>query len=288
MTATAYGFIGLGNMGASMCGHLCTAGLPITCYDVAGTAERAPDGAEIADDLTIVARSTDTIFLSLPDGSVVGDVTGEIAAVEGRRTTTVVDFSTTGPEAAEAIGTSLDAADIVFVDAPVSGGRSGAVAGTITVICAGPEDAIGALTAAFNAVGGNTFHVGPRPGQAQAMKLLNNFLSATAMVATSEAILFGASHGLDMRTMIDVLNVSSGRNTATGDKFPNCIATGTFDAGFTTTLMSKDVNLFRDQVSQAGTANKLTEVVAALWRETDSALPGSDFSEIYRFLGNKV
>ena len=287
MTATAYGFIGLGNMGAPMCGHLLAAGLPITCYDAAGTAARAPDGAAVADDLASLARAVDTIFLSLPDGAVVSDVAGEIAAVSDRRTTTVVDFSTTGPDAAAAVGASLDAAGIVFVDAPVSGGRSGAVAGTITVICSGPGDAIGALTAAFDAVGGNTFHVGDRPGQAQAMKLLNNFLSATAMAATSEATLFGAAHGLDMKTMLDVLNVSSGRNTATGDKFPNRIATGTFDAGFATTLMSKDVNLFRDQVSQAGTANRLTEIVAALWRETDSTLPGSDFTEIYRYLAEE-
>lgn len=287
MTATAYGFIGLGNMGGPMCGHLCDAGLPILCYDAAGTAARAPAGAEAADDLAAVAKAADTIFLSLPDGKVVGDVAGQIAAVDGRRTTTIVDFSTTGPEAAAAIGASLDAAGIVFVDAPVSGGRAGAVAGTITVICAGPADAIAALTTAFDAVGGNTFHVGAQPGQAQAMKLLNNFLSATAMAATSEATLFGAAHGLDMKTMIDVLNVSSGRNTATSDKFPNRIATGSFDAGFATTLMSKDVSLFREQVAQAGTPNRVTEVIAALWRDTDAALPGSDFTEIYRFLEGK-
>ncbi len=287
MTAPAYGFIGLGNMGAAMSGHLCNAGLSIIAYDAAGTAARAPEGAEIADDLATVAKAADTIFLSLPDGAVVNDVAGEIAAVSGRRTTTVVDFSTTGPVDAAAVGKRLADAGIVFVDAPVSGGRSGAVAGTLTVICAGPDDAIGALTTAFDAVGGNTFHVGARPGQAQAMKLLNNFLSASAMVATTEATLFGAAHGLEMKTMLDVLNVSSGRNTATGDKFPKRIATGTYDAGFATALMSKDVSLFRDQVSQAGTANALTEVVAALWRETDAALPGSDFTEIYRHLADK-
>ncbi|MCZ6511452.1 MAG: NAD(P)-binding domain-containing protein, partial [Alphaproteobacteria bacterium] len=66
MAATAYGFIGLGNMGAPMCGHLCAAGLPIICYDAAGTSERAPEGAEIATDLAAVVAVADTIFLSLP------------------------------------------------------------------------------------------------------------------------------------------------------------------------------------------------------------------------------
>ena len=86
------------------------------------------------------------------------------------------------------------------------------------------------------------------------MKLANNFLSATALAATSEAIAFGLAHGLDMATMIDVLNVSTGRNSATVDKFPNRILTGTYDAGFSTAHMTKDVGLFVDGAASAGTA----------------------------------
>lgn len=262
MAATAYGFIGLGNMGAPMCGHLCAAGLSIICYDAAGTSERAPEGAEIATDLAAVVAVADTIFLSLPDGPVVSEVAGEIVATAERRATTVVDLSTTGPDVAVAVGASLAEAGIVFVDAPVSGGRSGAVAATLALMCAGPDEAVAALETAFEAIAGNVFHVGARPGQAQAMKLLNNFLSATAMAATTEAILFGAAHGLEMDTMLAVLNVSSGRNTATGDKFPNRVATGTFDAGFATALMSKDVALYREQVGRAGTPDSVADVVS--------------------------
>jgi len=115
MTATTYGFIGLGNMGVPMCGHLCDAGLPIIAYDAAGTAERAPAGAETANDLASVAAAADTIFLSLPDGAVVNDVAGEIALISNRRTTTVVDFSTTGPEAAAAEQASFRLASAVAV-----------------------------------------------------------------------------------------------------------------------------------------------------------------------------
>ena len=287
MAATAYGFIGLGNMGAPMCGHLCAAGLPIICYDAAGTSERAPEGAEIATDLAAVVAATDTIFLSLPDGSVVIEVAGEIVATAQRRATTVVDLSTTGPDVAVAVGADLAEAGIVFVDAPVSGGRSGAVAATLALMCAGPDEAVAALETAFEAIAGNVFQVGKRPGQAQAMKLLNNFLSATAMAATTEATLFGAAHGLEMDTMLAVLNVSSGRNTATGDKFPNRVATGTFDAGFATALMSKDVALYREQVGRAGTPDSVADVVSRLWRETEATLPGSDFTEIYRYLADR-
>ncbi len=287
MAAKAYGFIGLGNMGAPMCGHLCAAGLPIICYDAAGTSERAPEGAEIATDLAAVVAVADTIFLSLPDGPVVSEVAGEIVATAERRATTVVDLSTTGPDVAVAVGASLAEAGIVFVDAPVSGGRSGAVAATLALMCAGPDEAVAALETAFEAIAGNVFQVGKRPGQAQAMKLLNNFLSATAMAATTEAILFGAAHGLEMNTMLAVLNVSSGRNTATGDKFPNRVATGTFDAGFATALMSKDVALYREQVGRAGTPDSVADVVSRLWRETETTLPGSDFTEIYRYLADR-
>lgn len=287
MAAKAYGFIGLGNMGAPMCGHLCAAGLPIICYDAAGTSERAPEGAEIATDLAAVVAVADTIFLSLPDGPVVSEVAGEIVATAERRAATVVDLSTTGPDVAVAVGASLAEAGIVFVDAPVSGGRSGAVAATLALMCAGPDEAVAALETAFEAIAGNVFQVGKRPGQAQAMKLLNNFLSATAMAATTEAILFGAAHGLEMNTMLAVLNVSSGRNTATGDKFPNRVATGTFDAGFATALMSKDVALYREQVGRAGTPDSVADVVSRLWRETETTLPGSDFTEIYRYLADR-
>ncbi len=287
MAATAYGFIGLGNMGAPMCGHLCAAGLSIICYDAAGTADRAPEGTETAADLAAVVSVADTIFLSLPDGPVVTEVAGEIVATAERRATTVVDLSTTGPDVAVAVGASLAEAGIVFVDAPVSGGRSGAVAATLALMCAGPDEAVAALETAFEAIAGNVFQVGKRPGQAQAMKLLNNFLSATAMAATTEATLFGAAHGLEMDTMLAVLNVSSGRNTATGDKFPNRVATGTFDAGFATALMSKDVALYREQVGRAGTPDSVADVVSRLWRETEATLPGSDFTEIYRYLADR-
>ncbi len=287
MAATAYGFIGLGNMGAAMCGHLCAADLPVTCFDAAGTAERAPEGAEVVGSVAAVAAAAGTIFLSLPDGPVVTEVAREIAVAEGRKTSTVVDLSTTGPDAAKAVGQILADAGIVFIDAPVSGGRSGAVAATLALMCAGPAETVAELSPAFQAIAGNVFHVGTEPGQAQAMKLLNNFLSATAMAATSEATLFGASHGLDMDTMLAVLNVSSGRNTATDGKFPERIATGTFDAGFASALMSKDVELYLDQVRRAGTPNDVADVVSSLWRATEATLPGSDFTEIYRYLADR-
>lgn len=284
MPAKTFGFIGLGNMGGPMCGHIASLATPVVAFDAAGTEGRLPDGATAAGSIAEVAAAADAIFLSLPDGKVVSAVTDEILSAPDKRVTTVADFSTTGPESAIATAARLAEAGIAYVDAPVSGGRAGAIKGTVTVICSGPEAAVTPLMEAFNAVGGNVFHVGSEPGQGQAVKLLNNFLSATAMAATSEAVLFGEKYGIEMRAILDVVNVSSGQNTASADKFPNRIATGTFDAGFSTTLMTKDVTLFLDQVRRAGTSDAIASAMASLWQAADAEMPGSDFTEIYRYV----
>ena len=139
----------------------------------------------------------------------------------------------------------------------------------------------------LDAIAGNVFHVGTRAGQGQAMKLLNNFLSATALAATSEAIAFGVAEGLDMSVMLDVLNVSTGRNSATADKFPNRIMTGSYDAGFHTRLMAKDVRLFLDSVARTGTAAAVAESVSDVWQRADAAMPGSDFTQIWQFVSDR-
>ncbi|MBT4905821.1 MAG: NAD(P)-dependent oxidoreductase [Rhodospirillaceae bacterium] len=283
MPDTSYGFIGLGNMGGPMCTNLCAAGIVPTVFDAAGTAARAPDGAAVADSVAAVAQQ-DTVFLSLPDGRIVASVCDEIINAADRRVSTVVDFSTTGPEAAREIGARLKHAGITFVDAPVSGGKAGAIAGTVTVIASGPDAAVAALAGPFDAVGGNTFHVGQNPGQGQAVKLLNNFLSATAMAATSEAVQFGLSQGVAMETILDVVNVSTGRNTASADKFPKRVATETFDAGFAMSLMTKDVALYFDEVRKSSTSDKVGTVMTGLWNAADGAMPGADFTEIYKYL----
>ena len=136
----------------------------------------------------------------------------------------------------------------------------------------------------LDAFSGNVFHVGDRAGQGQAMKVLNNFLMATAMAATSEAVLYGLSQGLDMKTVLDVVNVSSGRNMATSDRFPKRVLTGTFDAGFQTGLLNKDVRLYIENVRAAGTPDAVGATVAQLWQKAADNAPDSDFSRIYEFI----
>ena len=282
MAEDAIGYIGLGNMGAAIVANMVAGGLAVHVFDSAGTGERAPEGSISIDSIAHVAAACDVMFVCVPDGAACLDVAETVAASEVRRVRALVNMSTTGIEAADAIATALEGTGIKFVDAPVSGGRAGAVAGTITVMWSGSEALFHELRPVLETCSKSQFFVGPRPGQGQALKLLNNFLSAVAMTATSEAMVFGEAHGLDMATMLDAVNVSTGRNTATGDKFPNRIVTGTYDAGFRMALMEKDVSLYLKEVRAARTPDRLSSIVADYFRTGLAQSPDGDFTEIFK------
>lgn len=276
-----FGFVGLGNMGGPMAARVAAVVPGTLGYDAAGTAERAGAGMAVCQNIAEIARRADAVFLSLPDGKVVAAVAEEIAQAPGRRAALVVDLSTIGIAAARAAAAALARHGIRYLDAPVSGGVTGAKRGTIAVMAAGAAEDVARARPAFEAMAKNIFHVGTEPGQGQAMKLLNNFLSATAMAATSEAVLFGEANGLEMKTMLDVLNVSTGQNTATSDKFVNRVLTGSFDAGFAARLMHKDVALYREALEAAGTTKEVGATVEAMWRRVGEKVGDGDFTRIY-------
>ena len=149
---------------------------------------------------------------------------------------------------------TLGERDIVQIDSPVSGGVDGAEKGTLAVMVSGPRAEVAAIEPALEVIG-KVFFIGERPGAGQTMKLCNNFLSATAMAATSEAMVMGVKAGLDPRIMLDVINAGSGRNTATEDKFPKRVLPGTFNLGFTSGLMMKDVGLALSEAQGARRAD---------------------------------
>jgi 3-hydroxyisobutyrate dehydrogenase len=282
--AEPVGFIGLGNMGGPIAANLAHADHPLVVHDAAGTQARAPARAEIAGSAAEVARRCPVVLLSLPDGAVVAAVAEAIGTTDGRACRCIADTSTIGVSWARRIHARLAELGIEYVDAPVSGGVSGARAGTISVMYSGTAETLAALRPVFESMSGAIFDIGREPGQGQAMKVLNNFLSGTAMAATAEAVAFGEAAGLDMATMLDVLNVSTGRNTATSDKFVNRVLTGTFDAGFTCTQMDKDMKLYREGVAETGVSDSVSESVARLWTQFDEAEPGADISRIYPFI----
>ena len=283
-----YGFVGLGDMGGPMAANLARGGFQLIVYDKAGTENLAPSGTEIGAGIKDVARAAQIVFVSVPDAAASLEVARSLVAVENRNTQTLVNLSTVGVEATGSIVKTLADFGIDYVDAPVSGGRAGAIRGTVTVMWSGSAERMEFIRPVLDSFAGSVFFVGPTPGQGQAMKLLNNYLSAVAMTATSEAIVFGLSHSLDMKTMLDVANVSTGQNSATQDKFPNRILSSTYDAGFRMALMGKDVALYLSEAKSAGTPASLCEQVATYWQKGMKQFPDGDFTEIFKVIRGEI
>jgi 3-hydroxyisobutyrate dehydrogenase len=277
------GVVGLGNMGRVLAANLVASGHDVLATDLAGPGH-CPEGATFVPGVPEVARGAAAVVLSLPDGPASEQVAADIAATSGRLTTHVVDTSTVGVAAARAIDVLLAEAGVAYVDAPVSGGVAGARARTLVVMYAAPEVVCEVVEPVLAGLSDRRRQVGVRPGMAQALKLANNFLSAAALAATSEAIAFGRSVGLDMATMLDVLNASSGQSAATRDKFPDHVLTGRYAAGFSNRLMAKDVRLYLHAVEAEGGPAVLGPVTAALWERFAAAEPGADFTRIYPFM----
>jgi 3-hydroxyisobutyrate dehydrogenase-like beta-hydroxyacid dehydrogenase len=286
MTAPTVGVIGLGNMGSALAANLAGAGFPVVGHDAAG-ADRAPAGVQPVGSVVEVARAADVIVCSLPDGVASETVAAAVIATAGCVTTHVVDTSTVGVQAARHLHELLADDGFTYVDAPVSGGVAGARARTLAVMYAASDDACAHVEPVLAGLSDCRYRVGDRPGLAQAMKLANNFLSATALLATSEAIAFGVGEGLDMATMLEVLNGSSGRSAATGDKFPNHVLTGRYASGFTNSLMAKDVQLYLRAVADRHAPSTVGEVTAAVWEAFATAEPAADFTRIYPFVAQE-
>lgn len=245
MTDKLLGFVGVGRMGIHMGGRLLDAGYRLAIYDTNETAMARLEqrGAQRCGSAAEVASLAETVLVSLPTPDVVRAVAlSENGIIAGSKVKTFVDLSTTGPGVAVEVAAALARKGITAVDAPVSGGPGGAERGTLAVMVACPRALADALRPVFDVIG-KFFWIGEKPGMGQTMKLVNNVLSATAVAATSEALVMGAKAGLDADTMIAVINAGSGRNTATEDKFPRCVLPRRFDFGFATELMYKDVRL---------------------------------------------
>jgi 3-hydroxyisobutyrate dehydrogenase-like beta-hydroxyacid dehydrogenase len=232
-------------------------------------------GAQAAASAAQVADVAETIFLSLPNPEIVQQVAlGRGGVIEGKRVRRVVDFSTIGPRTAGAVAKGLAERGVAYVDAPVSGGLKGAREGTLAVMVACPGPVYAEVEPVLKSFG-KVFHLGEVPGQAQTMKLANNLLAAAAIALSSEAMVMGVKAGLNPRVMLDVINASTGRNSATQDKFPRAILPGTFDFGFATGLSYKDVRLCIDEAEALG----VPMVVGAAVREflaVTQAMYGAD------------
>lgn len=280
------GVVGLGRMGGPMAGRLAAAGYAVLGYDLAGTAARLPEGADAASSVADLAARAEVILLSVPDGAASLDVCRQVVSRADRRVDVVVDLSTIGIAAARECAGLLGDAEIAYVDAPVSGGVAGARHGTLAMMVGAPARLFDALEPVLSILAAKRFRVGDAPGQGQAMKLLNNYAAAAALAATCEAAIYGARLGLDLTTIVDVLNASSGRSAASEDKFPRSIVPGSYDFGFAGALMTKDVGLYLESATAAGVPREVADAVTAIWRRFNAACPDADFTALHTYLAD--
>jgi 3-hydroxyisobutyrate dehydrogenase-like beta-hydroxyacid dehydrogenase len=279
------GFIGLGKMGALMANRLIVEGHAVSVFD---TNERAVAdlqklGAGRATSARELASNVEVIFASLPTPDVVRSVAlGPDGIGMDTATRYFVDLSTTGPRVARMVAEGLAERGITAVDCPVSGGMAGAKNGTLALMVSCPTEAYEHVQKLLEVFGKPTF-VSETAGAAQTLKLANNLLAACAIAISSEAFVFGVKGGLDPAIMCEVFNKSSGRNTATVDKFPRSVLPGTFDFGFSTALAYKDVRLCLEEAEAMGIPTPVGNAVRQMLGITQSLFgPESDFTSMVR------
>ncbi len=284
------GFIGLGNIGMPMATNLVRAGLEVIAFDASPQAlERAQAlGMTPAQSARDVADRAETLLLSLPTPAVVEDVVlGEGGVAQGAALRCLIDLSTSGPRTPRKLADALAARGGAALEAPVSGGVGGAVAATLAIMVSGPRAAFDSVQDLLGLLG-RPLYVGEGAGLAQTMKLVNNMVSGAALAITAEAMAMGARAGIDPAVMIEVMNAGSARNTATLDKFPKAVLTGTYDYGFAADLMLKDNRLFLSEAEAMGLDLPACREMVARWADTVDELGQCDFTAIARLMERRA
>lgn len=279
----AVGFVGLGRMGEPMVRRLADAGVAVRGHDSAPRAGLA-DVVTLVDEARQVAEGVAVVVLMLPDSDAVDAVVRGGGLLDALAPGTVlVDMGSSEPLRTRALADEVAARGAVLVDAPVSGGVSGATAGTLTIMVGGPDDEVAALTPLL-ALLGRVRHVGP-VGAGHALKALNNLMSAAHLLASSEALLAGERFGLDPAVMLDAVNGSSGRSGSTEDKWPKFVLPGTYDSGFALGLMLKDIRIGLGLAEATGAPHAHAARTVEVWAQAAAGLgPGADHTEIVRWL----
>lgn len=278
------GFLGLGRMGAPMAANLLKAGHDLFVHDVSQDAVAAlvHQGAEAAGHAATLGRQCEVVFTSLPTPQIVREATlGPDGIFTRGQPRVFCDLSTSGPQLAKEVSAALTPRGVACFDAPVSGGIKGARDATISIMVGGPEaEYVATLEPLLKAIGKPT-HMGEEAGAGQTMKLVNNLLGAVAIGVTAEGMAFGIKQGLDPAKMIEVLNQSTGINSATRDKWPRSVLPRTFDFGFAAALSLKDTRLLLAEAEAAEVPLPLGEIVAGyLERTLEREGPQADFTAI--------
>jgi 3-hydroxyisobutyrate dehydrogenase-like beta-hydroxyacid dehydrogenase len=279
-------FIGVGRMGSGMVGRLLAAGHTVTIFDP-NTAALAPLvqlGARAADSAAAAAAAGRIVMTSLPGPDTVKATAATVAQISDVEV--FVDLSTIGPGAAQAVAKILGPKGIAAIDAPVSGGVKGAATGKLAIMASGPKAALQRVEPLLAQLG-RVYVVGEKPGLGQTLKLANNLMSAASLAIASEALAMGVKAGVDPAVMLEVLNASSGRNSATQDKIPKHVLNRKFDFGFANALSFKDVRLCLDEAEALGVPMVVGAAVRQMLSITHNLCgPDADCTEMVKVLEN--
>jgi len=249
------GYLGVGNMGQPMAGKLLDAGHELWVFDLREDAmrpllERQARPATSPKDL---ADTCDTVVVSLPTlNAFRRAVTGPEGLLSGTSLKTLINTCTVGKHFLSEIEQACATAGVTVIDAPISGGPSGARNGTLAVMVSGNPATVTELMPIFRLWGPTVVVAGDQPGAAQIMKLTNNILAAVGLVATSEAMTMAGKAGIPADAMLQILNNGTGRNFGTMLVFPQAVIPGTFDFGATIEILIKDVDLAIEQGEALG------------------------------------
>ena len=279
-------FIGLGNMGSPMAARLVDAGHTVRGSDLAEAARAQLEsiGGSAFEASSDAVDGADIVILMLPNSAIVESVMQDPDVVSRLSPgVLVIDMSSSEPLRTQSLQARLAAQGIRLIDAPVSGGVKGAVAGTLTIMVGAEETELAEASAVLDLLGA-VKHAGP-VGAGHAVKALNNLMSATHLLVSSEAIIAGKRFGIDPEVMLGIVNGSSGRSGSTENKWPNFILPGGFDSGFGLRLMLKDMKIAVDLADQVGVASGVSKAAVDLWtRAADALPPTADHTEIARWV----
>jgi 3-hydroxyisobutyrate dehydrogenase len=262
------GFIGLGNMGAPMATNLEAAGHNITGFDIVAS---PLDGIDMAASAAAAAKDRDIVITMLPDGAILQAVAAEILPVM-RAGSCFIDCSTVDVAATMAVSAAADAAKILCLDAPVSGGVGGASAGTLTFMVGGSDAGFARAAPLFDIMGQRHIHCGSN-GAGQAAKICNNMILGVTMIASCEAIALADKLGLDRQKLFDVVSTSSGYSWSMNAYCPApgvgppSPADNDYKPGFSAALMLKDLCLATDAAKTVGANAATADLATKIYRD---------------------
>jgi len=280
MAIKTVGFIGIGNMGRPMAANLIKGGYQVVAYDADGkrAAQFATDArAKSAATLAALGAQVEAIVTMLPTGKEVRacllETEGGALAANLPRGALIIDMSSADPVGTRQTHADLAKRGLALVDAPVSGGVPRAIDGSLAIMIGGDAAAVAAAKPVLSTMGTRLFEVGG-PGNGHAMKALNNFVAGTGFIAVAEAVLVGKRFGLDPNVMIDVMNVSTGKNFNTENVVKQHVISGAFASGFALGLLAKDVKIAADLASAIDVDSPLTRLSSALLGEARDRVGG--------------